>query len=314
VAKFSIIVPVYNVEKYLRSCLDSILNQTYKDYEVIIVNDGTKDNSQDIIDEYVKKDNRFKGFIKSNGGLSDARNYGVGKAKGDYLVFVDSDDDINLELLEEVNKVINDNDVDIIKIQCRTINGDNSNEEISEIFSSISGEEAFIKLINNPLFVAAPLSIYRTEFWKDNKFSFDVGRYHEDFGLIPYVYMKANKVSSISYVGYNYYLRDNSITTNKDEDKIIKRNNDILYFFDKLRDVIDKDNKVSENGKKYFKSYIANSLYNRSKSLEGKLFDDFVLEIKKREVYKYLLNDSIGRKFKRLLLKLCPKFYIKHFM
>ena len=81
--KFSIVIPVYNVEKYIDKCLNSIINQTYKNFEVIIVNDGTKDNSQQIIDEYVKKDNRFKSYKKENGGLSDARNYGIKYATGD---------------------------------------------------------------------------------------------------------------------------------------------------------------------------------------------------------------------------------------
>ena len=90
--KFSIIVPVYNVEKYLKRCLDSIQNQTYDNFEVIIVNDGSPDHSQEIIDEYVKHDDRFLSYQKENGGLSDARNYGVKYATGDYLLFVDSDD------------------------------------------------------------------------------------------------------------------------------------------------------------------------------------------------------------------------------
>ena len=102
--KFSIIVPVYNVEKYLEKCLESILNQTFKDFEAIIVNDGSTDNSQEIIDKYVNKDQKiFKSFKKENGGLSDARNFGIERAKGEYIVFLDSDDYIDENLLNTLN-------------------------------------------------------------------------------------------------------------------------------------------------------------------------------------------------------------------
>ena len=112
---FSIIVPVYNVEKYIKKCLESIKNQTYTNFEVIIVNDGSKDSSQIIIDEYVNSDNRFKSFIKKNGGLSSARNYGLKYVKGDYILFLDSDDYIDINLLENLSKV--DSSYDMIKFK-----------------------------------------------------------------------------------------------------------------------------------------------------------------------------------------------------
>ena len=153
--KFSIIVPVYNVEMYLGACLDSILNQSYKDFEVIVVNDGTKDNSQDIIDEYVKKDDRIRGFKKKNGGLSDARNFGVGKAKGDYLLFVDSDDDINPLLLENINKEIEKNDPELIRFQIVKVTEEEKEENCSALFENVSGLEAFERLSTDSYFVTA---------------------------------------------------------------------------------------------------------------------------------------------------------------
>ena len=111
---FSVIVPVYNVEKYLAKCLDSILAQTYSDFEIIVVNDGSPDNSQQIIDEYAKNyPDKIKPFIKANGGLSDARNFGVEKASGEYLLFVDSDDYIAEKLLENLHKVIKEKELSI---------------------------------------------------------------------------------------------------------------------------------------------------------------------------------------------------------
>ena len=114
--KFSIIVPVYNVEKYLSKCLDSVINQTNQDFEVIVVNDGSPDNSQKIIYEYVEKyPDKIKGFIKENGGLSDARNYGIARASGEYIIFLDSDDYIDEHLLEKLDeKIKEDSNLDII--------------------------------------------------------------------------------------------------------------------------------------------------------------------------------------------------------
>lgn len=98
----SVIIPVYNVEEYLSECLDSVLSQTYKNLEIIIVNDGSPDNSQKIINEYKKKDKRIISLIKENGGISSARNYGMKRAKGDYLFFLDSDDYISDDFLENL--------------------------------------------------------------------------------------------------------------------------------------------------------------------------------------------------------------------
>lgn len=111
---FSVIVPVYNVEKYLDKCLASILGQTFKDYECIIVDDGSPDNSNTIIDNYVKKDQRFKVIHQKNMGLSAARNVGLDIAKGDYITFIDSDDYIANDYLEKFASKITSTDADIV--------------------------------------------------------------------------------------------------------------------------------------------------------------------------------------------------------
>ena len=109
----SVIVPIYNVEDYLRQCLDSILEQTLSHFEVVLVNDGSPDSSGDICREYVEKDSRFHYFEKENGGLSDARNYGIERARGEYLTFIDSDDYIDPLHLEYLYKTLMNNDADI---------------------------------------------------------------------------------------------------------------------------------------------------------------------------------------------------------
>ncbi len=109
----SIIVPIYNVEKYLRQCLDSIQNQTYQNFECLLINDGSPDNSADICREYVEKDSRFKYFEKENGGLSDARNYGTRQSKGSYLTFVDSDDWLEHDALDRLYGALRKGNADI---------------------------------------------------------------------------------------------------------------------------------------------------------------------------------------------------------
>ena len=116
----SIIVPVYNVEKYIDKCLNSLVNQTLKNIEIIVVNDGTKDNSQKIIDKYTKKYSFIRSYIKENGGLSSARNYGLKHAKGEYIAFVDSDDFVDKNMFEQMYLYAKNNKYDIVV--CDTIN------------------------------------------------------------------------------------------------------------------------------------------------------------------------------------------------
>lgn len=111
----SIIIPVYKVEKYLRECLDSILNQTYTDWEALLIDDGSPDNSGAICDEYAAKDSRFRVFHKTNGGVSSARNMGIVKAQGDYITFVDSDDKLLPNTLDVCMGVIEKNDLDLLQ-------------------------------------------------------------------------------------------------------------------------------------------------------------------------------------------------------
>ena len=132
--KFSIIIPVYNVEKYLKKCLDSVFNQTYKDYEVIVVNDGTKDNSMDIVKDY-----DVKVINQKNQGLSAARNAGVKKATGEYLIFLDSDDYWEKDLLKELSKSLKNNP-DLIRFQINEVYEDGKTISYpEESFTNLSG-------------------------------------------------------------------------------------------------------------------------------------------------------------------------------
>lgn len=312
--KFSIIVPVYNVEKYIDKCLKSIKDQTYSNYEVIIVNDGSPDNSCEIIDKYCKKDSRFIHYKKKNGGLSDARNYGVKKASGNYLVFVDSDDYISKDLLEKIDLVITkDDNPDLVRYQV-TKEDEKTGKRVSftgNQFTNLSGYDAFRLLTKETFFETTWTYAYKLDFWKKNKFSFEKGKYHEDFGLTPYVILKAERVSSITDNCYNYLIRKNSITTSTDLEKRRKRVFDVLDLYDLLKEKISKDKEISVEAKSYSFSYLANALLQKGKELDGVSLNEYVLELKKRNITKDLQTLSMKHKIKKFIVSNFMLFYIK---
>lgn len=301
--KFSIIIPVYNVEKYLTSCLSSIRNQTYEDFEVIIVNDGTLDNSQNIIDDFTKKDKRFKSYIKKNGGQSSARNYGVTKSNGEYIIFVDSDDTIEDKLLEEINNLIIKNPgIDLVRFQIKKIEVDNqiSHTLRGSVFSQVTGEEAFSNFLHDELFDSPCLYAYKTSFYKDNKFKFTEGRIHEDFGLIPYVILKAKTVIATDYCGYNYLIRNNSVMTEKNDDHLIRRMKDMFYHYDNLHQIVSNDGEISPHTKKIFYSFLSNAIYNIGDIIPAQSWNDYKKFIKDRKVWDGLRTDTFMRCIKKI--------------
>lgn len=298
--KYSIIIPVYNVEKYIKKCLDSVFNQSFKDYEVIVVNDGTKDNSMEIVNDY-----DVKIINQENQGLSAARNNGVKHAKGEYILFIDSDDYIEKNLLEEIDKSTSNNP-DIIRYQIQEVYEENN--EIKEFneqsFKDKTGVEAF-ELISKYHFVEnAWAYAFKKDYYQKNKFEFKVGTIHEDFGLIPLVIMKANKVNSISYIGYNYLQRQGSIMSQKNYEKTKKKVED---FYNHYLYLIDEINKTKLDSI-IFKSFIANSLYIKICELEKKDYVKYKNLLKENKVYENILSDTPKRKFKKLLFKIDPKF------
>ena len=173
--KISVIVPVYNVEKYLSKCLDSLANQTLKDIEIIIVNDGSPDNSQKIIDEYVKKYNNMKSYIKENGGLSDARNFGIKKATGEYISFLDSDDYVTHDMYERMYEKAISNNFDIVVCDLNYVTDD----KITKIYSRIEKDTDNIKKEMLDIYPSACNKIFKKELF-DSGIEFKKGVLFED--------------------------------------------------------------------------------------------------------------------------------------
>ena len=300
--KFSIIIPTHNVEKYLKKCLDSVMAQTYKDYEVIVVDDGSTDNSKKIAKKY--KINLIETeFV----GVSEARNMAIKKATGDYLVFLDSDDWWDEELLEKLNES-SKNNPDLIRYQMRTVTDQNEITNYEEdAFEGKKGEEAF-ELVTKFHFVdAACCYAIKRRYYEKEKFQFAKGRIHEDYGLMPLLIIKAKKVNCLSYVGYNYFRRTGSIMTNENYDWTKKKVEDFFYHYNFL---ISEINKTKLNST-YFKSFIANSMILKICSLKGKDYKEYKKKLKEVKAFDNVLTNSLPRKIKKILLQVSPKIYYK---
>ena len=209
----SVIVPVYNVERYLRKCIESILNQTYQDLEVILVDDGSKDCSGNICDEYAAKDARIRVIHKENGGLSDARNCGIDVAKGEYLLFVDSDDFIHSQMLEVLYDAMQDIGADISV--CNFLNvpegQDLQQETITDPSRHIYREQEKLAqlYVNNLVTVVAWNKLYSRRLFQTLRYP--KGRLHEDEFVIHRLLFEARSVVYVDVVLYYYVQRQNSI-------------------------------------------------------------------------------------------------------
>ncbi len=289
--KFSIIVPVYNTEKYLRKCLDSIFKSSYKNYEVIIINDGTKDNSEKIINEYLKKYQNIKYIKQKNMGLSVSRNKGIKESTGDYLLFLDSDDYIDKDLLSTLNTLIKDEDV--IRFGLREIYNDKEVNILEDGFNTIDGANAFKKITRYKYIEMAQIYAIKKDYIIDNNYTFEPGIYHEDFELMPRLIYNAKKVKSLSFIGYNYNIHENSIMSDKTKED--KKMQDILYAFSK--------NKEKIKNKKELSHFYATSVIIKYFSLDQKMQAKYKKQIKDLQVFDYLDTSNIKRKLNKLKYK-----------
>ena len=308
--KYSFIVPVYNTEKYLKKCLDSLVNQTYKDFEIIVVNDGSTDKSSNIISKYQKKYKNIIVIDKENEGNSIAKNIGVKKSCGQYILFVDSDDYVEPQLLSVVDKEVND--VDILKYQAATEDEEYTkiNEYHEEGFESMCGYDAFKYLSSYHFVEPAWCYVIRKNYYIENKFSFKKGVYHEDFGLIPYVIYKARKVKSIDYIGYHYVQRNGSIMNNNDYKKTVKKAFDMLEQYKTMR-LFAKNINRKNNLDDYFLSYISNSVIVKARELKKDEKKVYINELKKLNVFDGVLVNTRIRRFKKYLKKHNLNLYLK---
>ena len=209
--KVSVIIPVYNVEKYLRECLDSVINQTLKDIEIICVNDGSTDNSLQILEEYADKDSRIKIINKDNGGVSSARNAGLDIAQGEFIGFLDSDDYLDLNFYECLYNRANETNSDIVVCEYMYRFQDNKRGKIflkvdKNVVTSIMKEK--FECLYLPLYCYVYNKIYKKASIKEN---FVEGLNFEDIYFTTNILSDNNKMSVAENVAYYYRDHSNSI-------------------------------------------------------------------------------------------------------
>lgn len=231
----SVIVPVYNVACYLQRCLDSICKQTYPSLEILLIDDGSTDQSGDMCDAAASGDSRIRVVHKRNGGLSDARNVGICKATGDYLTFVDSDDSIALDMIEYLYSLTRKYRTDmalcshtIFFDNGKEINCGNGKEEC------LSAEECIgYMLYHRNVDTSAWAKLYKREVFSD--ISYPVGKLFEDIGTTYKTFIKCGRIACGYISKYNYYVRKSSIV----RESFSMRKLDLLEMTDAMGDEVE---------------------------------------------------------------------------
>lgn len=275
----SIIIPVYKVEEYLEKCIESVLKQTYTNLQIILVDDGSPDNCGKICDEYAKKDSRIEVIHKVNGGLSDARNVGIAKAKGKYIGFVDSDDYIKEDMYEILINLIKEYDADVSICNLYDVidgkeyirNNENGIQEYSrlEILKEV--------LLDKNIQSYAWNKLYKKELFDEIKYP--IGKKYEDIGTTFYVFEKCNKIVVTSKPEYYYLKRSDSLVNNVTESTVLDYTDIIIqrYLYTQ---------KNIEELRKYNNYYLAKTLITAHNDIEllGSISE------KMQEKYKDLYN------------------------
>lgn len=308
----SIIVPVYNVEKYLKKCVDSIVNQTYKNLEIILVDDGATDNSGKICDELVELDNRIKVYHKKNGGLSDARNYGVERATGDYIGFVDSDDYIDAEMYEKLYEAIKKENVDVAECNLKIVYPEKTDLFTDQKYYQICNKQEYLEeyLKIEKIFGSACVRLTKADIAK--KLKFPVGKLYEDtyyaYDLIGIV----DKYVIVDNPYYNYLMRENSITNAKFNPRIF----DLIEIVEKFHTNVYKNYPSLKEAADCRKMYAYFSVLNSillEEDFKNNSFYKQIIDYFKEEYTKLLRNKYItrNRKLSILLIKFSVNLYRK---
>lgn len=312
----SVVIPIYNVDKYLDSCLKSIEKQSYKNFEAILVNDGSTDTSREICEQYVKKDSRFRLINKVNGGLSSARNAGLSEAHGEFVCFIDSDDFIAENFLELLLKRMKEDNSDICACNFYFYY---SNKKIVQNRSKnnivLSNKEAIRDFLLNgeQVEVMTWNKLYKTELFKKNNIVFPFGKINEDNFTTYKLLYYSKRISIISECLYYYVQRDGSIMNKSFNTK----NFDILEAFTETKEFLNSkecnfqseldyyefeiyfrllNKMICSNDNKY--NYICKEFLDKNKK---KIMDSIYLKRNEKVALKiYYLNFKFYRLFRQI--------------
>ena len=272
----SIVIPIYKVEQYLRRCIDSVICQTYKNIEIILIDDGSPDNCGKLCDEIKKKDNRIKVIHKSNGGLSDARNCGINIATGKYITFIDSDDYVTEDYIEYMYRLLSQEKAEIAVCKLRKTINDNESCAIKDNISLCMNKyEAMREMLYADKYsVAAPAKLYLKELFID--VNFPIGKFSEDIFTTYKVFDKANKIVYGNKICYFYYCRKNSLITSS--------------FSMKKLDVVE--------GLEQFKRDIPIEEYGLKKAYASQMIECIMTILQSAPTYKQIMEIELWNKVK----------------
>lgn len=227
--KISIIVPIYNVEKYIKRCMDSLISQSFSDYEIVVINDGTLDNSMEYVYELQKKHTNIVICERENGGLSAARNTGIALARGEYVLFCDSDDALQENCLKMIYEEAQNKNLDLLLYDAQTIwemetekkGNSYTRENITQVV--LSGEQMLEELVNKKKYRAsACMYLIKRELLVKYNLLFLENILHEDELFTPILFMKAQRVEHRNWMIYKRYVREGSIMTSANMAKRLK--------------------------------------------------------------------------------------------
>lgn len=298
----SFVIPAYNAEKTIEYTINSILNQknTTIDYEIIVVNDGSSDKTNDVMQKF-NQNSKIKYFSKKNTGVADTRNYGVKKASGEYIIFVDSDDYISEYLLQDIQTYINQK-IELIKWNAIFV--DKNKNELSRSFSisfeNVTGEQGFNLLFGKDNILDC---LWNYAIKKDIMLEFPNGTYHEDFATMPIILLSAKSMAAIDKYEYYYVQSDNSIMRNEEEEKTRKKLQDKLFHYDNLIQKVNRM-KLEKITKENLAIYATNSLLTMIPELkeENKIW--FKKGLKTRKIAKNIKIRNVKQFVKRLILEI----------
>lgn len=287
--KISVIVPVYNTGKYLTKCLDSLVNQTLKEIEILVVNDGSTDNSQQVIDDYSSEFGQIKSFVKENGGLSDARNFGIEQAQGEYIAFVDSDDFVDEVMFETMYDLAKKHDAEIVMCDLEKVN--EKGEAFRDLPQSPQLPEKIILKEDFTIFgeisCFACNKIFHRNLFLHHRFL--KGIHFEDIELIPKLILESDIIAKINRPFYKYFERRDSITKTH-----TKKGMDMFKAVENVKSAFEKGKYARHKAQldrflilQGFYSYLAYVAYIKDKKLKKEMLAELVIMMKKYNIRKY---------------------------
>lgn len=309
--KISVIVPIYKVEDYLHRCVDSIINQTYTNLEIILVDDGSPDNCPMICDEYAEKDSRIRVIHKKNGGLSDARNAGLDIATGEYIMFIDSDDFVDIDIMKSMMQNMIDNNVDMVVCNINYVYDDRQVVKYSQADRILDRYEAMEEYLKDGVVQAVAWNkLYKKSLI--NEMRYKVGKTNEDEFFTYKVVDRSDSIYYNSKPFYNYIQRDTSIMGKYS----LKRLDGVEASYERLNFIKEHYPSLYINEKKTFLNLCIYSYQmilkdsNIDKDKQGrKILCNYRKKIKfyKKELKNYSYKDKLKVYLSKISLDICCK-------